>query len=109
MIPHKHYWKKIDLTNLKEECKQYFLDDRPPPRRIIQGKINLKHFLYQIHKLQRIIVVIQRKLHGRELQIKELRQRYERQKTYIIQHEKEITRLNLENKKLTRLMMKIDQ
>lgn len=113
MIPYIQYWKKIDLINLKKECKQYFLDDKPPPRCIIQGKINLKHFLYQIHKLKQMIqtnesihVVISRKLKNRELQIKELRQRVDRQKTCIAQHEKEIARLKLKNKKLTILIMK---
>lgn len=120
MIPYKPNWTKLDLIQLQQECNKYFEEDNPPPRSIIQGKINLRHFLYQNIKLQQTIKfnkdesnkTFQRILNCRELQIKELRKRIEKEKAvniYNKQHDKRITELEIQNKKLNMMLKKIKE
>lgn len=94
--------RRIDIVNLQNEVRTDILNDKPPPRPIIGGKINLKHFIYQIEILNRKINELQqmesldvcrRKLNNRNLQVNELRKR--------------IQKLKFENLEMSKLKQKI--
>jgi len=92
-------WRSKDVTQLRQICRKNIKSNHPPPRAIIQGQINLEHFIYHNEvlkdkiktlqnetnsciKQQQLFInlekeykICQRKLKNRDLQLKQFRKR----------------------------------
>ena len=118
MIPHQEHWIKQDILRLRNECKELLLVDQPPPRSIIQGKINIKHFIYQNEKLNQQVTdslndksinAMKRKLKCRELHLIELRKRIDKLKEQQHCNEKTISQVITQNNKLKQQLVNIQK
>ena len=101
-------WKQSDISRLRNQCKSDISNNIPPPRSIQCKQVNIKHFIYhnenlkiQILKLknnqfehQAQINILNRKLHGRELQIKQLRKRIQNSDHRLAEQKLKIQQLN---------------
>ena len=92
------YWTKKHIHNLQQECEVAIIEDNPPPRAIIKGKINIKHFIYHLENLKIKIEIMKRKLNQRELQLKELRKRIVKLNEQLYNTKKQNKRYELINK-----------
>ena len=91
------YWQQRDINELRNECQKDINDDKPPPRCIKQGQINIKHFIYHNQKLRNQLKSTTRKLNGRDLQIEQLRKRIDNLNKQLLNDKTKINELTSTN------------